>query len=92
MADLPHALQKPWRSLVDVQDSILAGKFGNTLGQLKHLEDLLVADLREELKARNITIDGKKNPQLQLELTELLQGAQSSHPTQSKHNKISKLY
>ena len=89
MADLPHALQKPWRSLVDVQDLILVGKFGNAPGQLKPLEGLLVADLREELKVRNITIDGKKKPQLQLELTELLQGGQrvptllSQNPTKS---------
>ena len=89
MADLPHALQKPWRSLVDVQDLILAGKFGNAPGQLKPLEGLLVADLREEWKARNITIDEKKKPQLQLELTELLRGGQrvptllSQNPTKS---------
>ena len=37
MADLPHALQKPWRSLVDIQDLILAGKFGNTPDQFKPL-------------------------------------------------------
>ena len=46
---------------MDVQDLILAGKFGNAPGQLKPLEGLLVADLREEWKARNITIDEKKN-------------------------------
>ena len=61
MADLLHALHITWRSLDDLQGLILAGKFGNAPGQLKPLDGLLVADLREELKARNIAIDGKKN-------------------------------
>jgi hypothetical protein len=76
MADLAHVLQKTWRTLDDLQHLILAGKFGNASGKLKPLDGLLVADLREELKARKIITDGKKKPQLQSELTELLQGAQ----------------
>ena len=76
MADLAHALQKTWRSLDNLQHLILAGKFGNAPGKLKPLDGLLVADLREELKTRKIITDGKKKPQLQSELTELLQGAQ----------------
>ena len=43
---------------------------------MKPLDGLLVADLREELKARNIGTEGKKKPELQLNLTEVLQGAQ----------------
>ena len=60
MADLAHALQKTWRSLDNLQHLILAGKFGNAPGQLKPLDGLLVADLREELKAKKIATEGKK--------------------------------
>ena len=89
MADLAHALQKKWRTLADLQDLILAGKYGNAPGQLKPLDGLLVAKLKEELKARHITTDGKNKPELQTELTELLQGAQrvptllTQNPSQS---------
>ena len=76
MADLPHALQKKWRSLADLQNLILAGKYGNSPGRLKPLDGLLVANLKEELKAINIAIEGMKKPELQSELTELLQGVQ----------------
>ena len=76
MADLAHALQQKWRTLADLQDLILAGKYGNAPGQLKPLDGLLVAKLKEELKARHITTNGKNKPELQTELTELLQGAQ----------------
>ena len=94
MGDLAHALQKKWRTLDDLQNLILAGKFGNAPGQLKPLDGLLVADLREELKARKIPIEGNKKPELQLKLTELLQGAQrvptllTQNPTRSlsSHN------
>lgn len=75
-ADLAHALQKNWRSLADLQNLILAVKYGNASGQLKPLDGLLVSKLREELTARHIPIEGKKKPELQVELTELLQGAQ----------------
>ena len=49
MADLPHALEKKWRSLADLQSLILGGKFGNVPGKLKPLDNLVVSDLREEL-------------------------------------------
>ena len=61
MADLAHALQKTWRSLDNSQHLILAGKFGNATGQLKPLDGLLVADLREELKARKLPLKERKN-------------------------------
>lgn len=86
MSDLAYTLQKKWRSLDDLQCLVLAGKFGKAPGQLKPLEGLLVADLREELKARNITTDRKKKTELQ---SELLQGVQrvptllSQNPTRS---------
>ena len=52
MQDLSYALQCPPRSLQDLQSLILAGKYGNQPGQLKPLDQLLVANLREELTAR----------------------------------------
>ena len=57
MADLAHALQKTWRNLDDLQRFTLAGMFGNTL---KPLDGLLVADLREELKARKLPLMERK--------------------------------
>ena len=58
MADLAHALQNKWRSLTDLQNLILAGKYGNAPGKLKPLDNLLVSKLREELEARNISTYG----------------------------------
>ena len=59
MADLPHALEKKWRSLADLQSLILGGKFGNIPGKLKPLDNL-VSNLQEELQARHISTEGKK--------------------------------
>ena len=39
-------------------------KFGNNPGQLKPLDNTTVNDLREELKARGISIQGKLKPVL----------------------------
>lgn len=49
MEDLSYALQCPPRSLKGLQSLILAGKYGNQPSQLKPLDQLLVANLREEL-------------------------------------------
>ena len=72
-ADLPHALEKKWRSLADLQSLILGG---NIPGKLKPLDNLIVSNLREKLQARHISTEGKKKPELQAKLTEILQGAQ----------------
>ena len=46
MQDLGHALQCKRRTFTDLQQLILAGKYGNAPGTLKPLEGLLVNDLR----------------------------------------------
>ena len=58
MADLPHALEKKWRSLADLQS---LSKFGNIPRKLKPLDNLVVSNLREELQARHISTEGKKS-------------------------------
>ena len=89
MQDLSHALQCPPRSLRDLQSLILAGKYGNQPGQLKPLDHLLVANLREELIAREHDTYQMRKPEMQYLLTEELRGAQRVpslfvlNPTQS---------
>ena len=89
MQDLSRALQCPPRSLQDLQSLILAGKYGNQPGQLKPLDQLLVAKLREELIARGHDTDQMLKPEMQALLTEELKGAQRVpsllvlNPTQS---------
>ena len=89
MQDLSHALQCTPRSLQDLQSLILAGKYGNQPGQLKPLDQLLVANLREELTARRYEIHKMLKPEMQALLTAELKGAQRVpsllvlNPTQS---------
>ena len=89
MQDLAHTLQHKWKSLADLQTLILAGKHGSVPGCLKPLEGLKVQELREELEARGQSTEGKLKPELQCELTSILEGAQrvptllTLNPTQS---------
>ena len=76
MQDLAHTLQHKWKSLADLQALILAGKHGSVPGCLKPLEGLKVQELREELEARGQSTEGKLKPELQCELTSILEGAQ----------------
>ena len=76
MMDLAHAFCHTWRSPSDIQTIALAGKFGNTPGCLKPLDNLKVADLREELQAQGIQAQGMLKPQLLSYLTEIFQGVQ----------------
>ena len=76
MQDLAHVLRCKPRSLEELQSLVLAGKFGNKQGQLKPLDNLLVSQLREELRARGLSIQGKLKPALQHDLTVSLKGAQ----------------
>lgn len=76
MEDLAHALRCTWRSLADIQEIALAGKFGNTAGQLKPLEDLRVKQLHQELEARGYATGDQRKPRLQAELTSILSGVQ----------------
>lgn len=76
MEDLAHAFRRTWRSLADIQEIALAGKFGNTAGQLKPLEDLRVKQLHQEPEARGYATGDQRKPRLQAELTSILSGVQ----------------
>lgn len=76
MDDQAHALRIPWRSLSTLQAIATKGCFGKQLGKLKPFEKLKVAELRKELKARNVfSIDGRR-PELQQQLVKELRGVQ----------------
>ena len=76
MMDIAHAFHNSWRSLSDIQVLILAGRLGNQPGCLKPLDNLKIADLRQELQARGINTKGLLKPQLTSCLTDILQGVQ----------------
>ena len=89
MQDLSYALQCPPRSLQQLQDLILNGKYGGQAGVLKPLDKLLVADLKQELTARSIDTTSMQKTELQDKLVQILKGAQRVpsilvlNPTQS---------
>ena len=76
MQDLGHALQCKKCTLADIQQLILAGKYGNAPGTLKPIDGLLVNDLHIELQARGMHTIGKLKDELQSDLVETLRGAQ----------------
>ncbi len=76
MQDLGYALQCKRRTLGDLQQIVLAGRFGNAPGSLKPFDGLLVNDLRIELQARSMPTMGKLKDELQSDLTAILKGAQ----------------
>ena len=81
MQDLGYALQCKRRTLGDLQQLVLAGRFGDAPGNLKPLDGLLVKDLRIELQACGMPILGKLNDELQADLTAiLLKEHRGAHP------------
>ena len=72
MGDLAHTLQKPWRSLQDLQDIATEGKYGKQQGNHKPFNRLHIADLREEFRARSVYDFGN----LQARLDDILCGVQ----------------
>ena len=50
--DLTNIFSCQWRSLTDVQNLVLAGKFGNQPGILKPFSNLKKDELQEELRQR----------------------------------------
>ena len=76
MMDLAHTFHRSWRSLGEIQNLVLSGKFGNKPGCLKPLDNLKMADLRKELQARGVSTQGMLKPHLQTVLTNILQGVQ----------------
>ena len=74
--DFAHTVHCEWRSLNEIQKIATSGKYGKQAGQLKPLDSLLVAQLREELHARSVYDTDKCKPELQIMLTNILMGIQ----------------
>ena len=85
MQDLAHALQCSWRSLTDLQELVLHGKFGCANNTLKPLENLKIDELRQELEMRGCDTSGMLKPDMQQLLSTILKGAQRV-PTLLTHN------
>ncbi len=75
MQDLAHSLHCKWRSTAHLQSLVLEGKYGNTPGRLKPLDNLKVQELRQELRARGHSTIGLK-AELQRDLEGILKGVQ----------------
>ena len=67
--DFAHTVHCEWRSLNDIQKITTSVKYGKQAGQLKLLDSLLVAQLREVLHARSVYDTDKCKPELQIMLT-----------------------
>ena len=78
MQDLGHALQCKRRTLGDLQQLVLAGRFGNSPGCLKPFDGLLVNDLHTELQARGMTTAGKLKDELQADLITTPEGTNTT--------------
>ena len=76
MEDIAHALECKWRSLMDLQELVLAGKHGNQPGALKPFEALNMQQLNEELRARNVYHEATTKLDLSHTLQGILCGAQ----------------
>ena len=76
IGDLAHALQRPWRSLQDLQDIAIKGKFGKQPSNSKPFSKLCISELREELRARHVYDFGKKKEDIQARLDGIMCGVQ----------------
>ena len=83
--DQAHTLRCTWRSLTDLQSLVLTGKHGNKPGLAKPLDNLKVAEVREELLARGVLNVTEKADVLRQKLADILKGAQRV-PTLLIHN------
>jgi len=76
MGDLAHAFRCEWRSLADLQQLVLKGRFGSKPNVLKPFENLKVLELQQELQARGIWDCDRGRKELQDTLADVLKGAQ----------------
>ena len=76
MDDQAHALRCTLRSFEDLQDIAVAGTFGKQPNVLKPFDQLLVAQLKQELLARKHYDVAYKKPELRAILVETLKGVQ----------------
>ena len=74
--DLAHVFFLPWRSLNDLQNLVLNGRYGNQSGTLKPFANLNKEQLKEELCARGVLDLGRRKCELLSELRSILCGAQ----------------
>ena len=54
--DQAHSLRYKWRSLEDLQSLATGGIYGKQAGALKPFDSLKVDKLRQELKARGVSV------------------------------------
>jgi hypothetical protein len=74
-SDQGHALYHDWRSLNELQSLAIGGTFGKKEGLLRPFHNLKVNELKQELRARGISIEtGMKKDELQLMLDDILRG------------------
>ncbi len=76
MDDLPHTLQKPWRSLADLQQIAIGGQRGKQPGRLKPFDELKMRELQVELNARGIYTKDRTKEELEGNLKSILKGVQ----------------
>ena len=76
MDDQAHALRCTLRSVRDLQDIAISGTFGKQSNVLKPFDQLLVAQLKQELLARKHYDIGYKKPELKAILVDILKGVQ----------------
>lgn len=69
-----HSLFHEWRTLEQLQSLAVGGKLGKRAGILRPFDNLKVNDLRTELGARGICIEGMLKDHLQKTLNETLRG------------------
>ena len=76
MDDQAYALRCTLRSFGDLQGIAVSGTFGKQPNILKPFDQLLVAQLKQELLARKVYEIDKKKPELRAILVDILKGVQ----------------
>ena len=76
MDDQAHSLRCTLRSFEDLQDLAVSGIFGKQPNVLKPFDQLLVAQLKQELLARKFYETDQPKPQLSQILVDMLKGVQ----------------
>lgn len=73
---MAHVFRSSWRTLEDLQNLVLQGKFGCRSGVLKPFDKLKKAELQEELSKRGVSIVDLDKTDLLSALSSILKGAQ----------------
>ena len=89
VGDFAHATHLKWRSIADLQNLAISGRFGKQPEKLKPLQNLTLQELKQELSSRGQWDISRKKPELATSLIEILKGVQRvptlliGDPTQS---------